>query len=64
MEASYEEGQGPEGAVAPYMEWNVLGTSIEKHPVYILKSTATYHYLGTPLQKTLGQTVCKRICNF
>jgi hypothetical protein len=23
MEASSEEGQGPEGAVAPYMEWNI-----------------------------------------
>ena len=22
METSYEEGQGPEGAVAPYVEWN------------------------------------------
>jgi hypothetical protein len=23
MEASSEEGQGPEGAVTPYMEWNI-----------------------------------------
>jgi len=40
------------------------GTMSLKHPVYILKSIATYHYLGTSLQTTLGQTVCKRIWNF
>ena len=34
MEGSYGGGQGPEGAVVPYMEWNGKQTTILK--IYIL----------------------------
>jgi len=43
MEASYEEGQTPEGAVAPYMEWNTLYLTL----VFFLKfvmCSATHRY--------------------
>ena len=32
MEASFEGGQGPEGAVAPYREWNGKYRLTPSHP--------------------------------
>jgi len=30
VEARFEGGQGPEGAVAPCMEWNIIGYFVTK----------------------------------
>jgi len=42
MEASSEGGQGPEGAVAPYMEWNNF-TLINLHGVLRDSFALTYN---------------------
>ena len=35
MEASYEGGQGPEGAVASYMVWNIHVDLQVKYPLFV-----------------------------
>jgi len=35
MEASYEGGQGPEGAVATYMEWNSMHDVVQPYSNFL-----------------------------
>ena len=41
MEARFEGGQGPEGAVPPYMEWNFVGYPKQR----VIPSLNIFHYV-------------------
>jgi len=39
VEARFEGGQGPEGAVAPYMEWNGMEVHVSRISLFVLSES-------------------------